>query len=51
MSSLHSLSNHQLIEAYQDAIKMELDAEFINLLEEELKDRNITIHSIKAISV
>ncbi|WP_257391517.1 sporulation histidine kinase inhibitor Sda [Cytobacillus gottheilii] len=37
------MSNEELIEAYQDAIRLELDEDFIAMLAEEMIRRNIKI--------
>ncbi|OXS77410.1 sporulation histidine kinase inhibitor Sda [Domibacillus enclensis] len=33
-----------IIDAYKKAVELKLDPEFLRLLEEELKRRNLTIH-------
>ncbi len=43
MSALQSLHESYLIECYTEALKFDLDEEFIELLEEELGRRNIDI--------
>ncbi|ARK26385.1 hypothetical protein SporoP37_16530 (plasmid) [Sporosarcina sp. P37] len=35
------LSDKELLEAYDKAVKFDLDREFIRLLEEEIKRRNL----------
>lgn len=37
------MSNEELIEAYQDAIRLELDEDFIAMLAEEMSKRNLKI--------
>ena len=36
-----SLSNNKLLNAYEKAIELQLDSEFIQLLEQELKSRGL----------
>ncbi|WP_102027811.1 sporulation histidine kinase inhibitor Sda [Salirhabdus sp. Marseille-P4669] len=38
---MHSLSDEQLFDSYKKALELELDKEFIRLLEEELMKREI----------
>ncbi|WP_096155094.1 MULTISPECIES: sporulation histidine kinase inhibitor Sda [Bacillus] len=40
-SSLKSLSNNSLITSYNKAMEKKLDKEFIQLLEDEIKKRNL----------
>ncbi|WP_280770871.1 sporulation histidine kinase inhibitor Sda [Salipaludibacillus daqingensis] len=39
------LKDEQLIEAYKNAKNLGLDIEFVTILKEELKNRNITLDS------
>lgn len=41
MDTLRTLSDEQLIEAYQEALELSLNSDFINLLKKELQRRNI----------
>ncbi|MCM3236496.1 sporulation histidine kinase inhibitor Sda [Heyndrickxia oleronia] len=41
MESLQRLSNQELLDAYNKAIKLKLSLEFINLLKDELIKRRI----------
>ncbi|QGH34465.1 sporulation histidine kinase inhibitor Sda [Gracilibacillus salitolerans] len=40
---MHLLSDEQLFDSYKKAMELNLDKEFIQLLEEEIKKRNICI--------
>lgn len=42
MDSLRILSNEVLIESYQEAIQLSLHPDFIHLLENEIKRRNLS---------
>lgn len=41
MDTLRTLSDEQLIEAYQEALTLSLNSDFIHLLKNELQRRNI----------
>ena len=41
MNSLSSLPNSLLVEAYKKAVKLALDIDFIELLEEEIIERGL----------
>lgn len=42
MSSLNLLPNELLQESYQEAIQLNLDTDFIKILEQEIKKREIS---------
>jgi len=42
MSSLNLLPNELLQESYQEAIQLNLDTDFIKILEQEIKKRGIS---------
>lgn len=42
---MHQLTNKQLIETYQAAIRLELDQQFISLLTVEITERNIKVEN------
>lgn len=41
MDSLHSLSDNLLIESYKEATNFKLNADFIKILEQEIKKRDL----------
>ncbi|HLR41636.1 MAG TPA: sporulation histidine kinase inhibitor Sda [Pseudogracilibacillus sp.] len=42
MDTFRTLTDEQLIEAYQEALTLSLNSDFINLLKKELQRRNIS---------
>ena len=40
---VYSLSDKELFDSYEKAIELNLDKEFIQLLEQEIKDRNLML--------
>ncbi|MCT2536544.1 sporulation histidine kinase inhibitor Sda [Aquibacillus koreensis] len=40
---MHSLSDKQLFDSYKKGIELNLDKEFIDLLEKELKSRGLEV--------
>ncbi|TXK73515.1 sporulation histidine kinase inhibitor Sda [Paenibacillus sp. N3.4] len=40
---MESISDYSLVEAYLDAVKMNLDKDFLSMLWSEIEDRNLNL--------